>query len=132
MDGGAVVTHRRNERVSEEIRGVLVEAIREVRDPSVGFVTLTGVDLSPDLRQARVYVSRLGTEGERDAAVSALNHAAAFLRHAVAERARLRYTPSLRFVADATIERGSRVEAIIQELHSADDGTPRGDPEPAG
>ena len=63
------MTHRRNERVSEEIRGVLVEAIREVRDPSVGFVTLTGVALSPDLRQARVYVSRLGTEEERVAAV---------------------------------------------------------------
>lgn len=126
------MTRRRNERVSEEIRGVLVEAIREVRDPSVGFVTLTGVDLSPDLRQARIYVSRLGTEVERDAAVTALNHAAAFLRHAVAERARLRYTPSLRFVADATIERGSRVEAIIQELHTRDDGSTRGDPEDAG
>jgi ribosome-binding factor A len=126
------VTRRRNERVSEEIRGVLVDAIREVRDPAVGFVTLTGVDLSPDLKQARIYVSRLGTEADRDAAVSALNHAAAFLRHAVAERARLRYTPSLRFVADATIERGSRVEAIIQDLHTRDEGSPRGDPEGAG
>jgi len=126
------VTHRRNERVAEEIRGVLAEAIREVRDPLVGFVTLTGVDLSPDLRQARVYVSRLGTEADRDAAVSALNHAVAFLRHAVATRARLRYTPALRFVSDATIERSSRVEAIIQELHATDDGTSRGDPEDAG
>ena len=126
------MTHRRNERVSEEIRGVLVEAIREVRDPLVGFVTLTGVDLSPDLKQARVYVSRLGTEADRDAAVSALNRAAAFLRHAVAERARLRYTPALRFVSDATIERGSRLEAILQELHTKDDQTPSGDPEDAG
>jgi ribosome-binding factor A len=132
MGGGALVTHRRNERVSEEIRAVLVEAIREVRDPSVGFVTLTGVDLSPDLKQARVYVSRLGTEAEREAAVSALNHAAAFLRHAVAERARLRYTPALRFVSDATIERGSRLEAIFQKLHTNDDQTPQGDPEDAG
>ena len=126
------MTHRRNERVSEEIRGVLVEAIREVRDPLVGFVTLTGVDLSPDLKQARVYVSRLGTEADRDAAVSALNRAAAFLRHAVAERARLRYTPALRFVSDATIERGSRLEAILQKLHTKDDQTPSGDPEDAG
>jgi len=126
------VTHRRNERVSEEIRGVLADAIREVRDPLVGFVTLTGVDLSPDLRLARVFVSRLGTEADRDAAVSALNHAAAFLRRAIAARARLRYTPALRFVADATIERGSRVEAIIRELHSSDDGTSRADPEDAG
>ena len=126
------MTHRRNERVAEEIRGVLAEAIREVRDPEVGFVTLTGVDLSPDLRQARVFVSRLGTEADRDAAVSALNHAAAFLRHAVATRARLRYTPVLRFVSDPTIERGSRVEAIIQELHAAEEKDPQGEPEDAG
>ena len=116
------MTHRRNERVAEEIRAVLADAIREVRDPLVGFVTLTGVDLSPDLRQARVFVSRMGTETDRDAAVSALNHAAAFLRHAVATRARLRFTPALRFVSDATIERGSRVEAILQEIHATDDG----------
>ena len=93
--------------------------------------TLTGVDLSPDLRQARVYVSRLGTEADREAAVAALNHAVAFLRHAVAERARLRFTPALRFVADATIERGSRVEALLQELHAADETAPSGDPEPS-
>jgi ribosome-binding factor A len=130
MEGGSLVTRRRNERVAEELRGVLAEAIREVRDPLVGFVTLTGVDLSPDLRQARVYVSRLGTEADRDAAVSALNHACAFLRHAVAERARLRYTPALRFVSDATIERGSRVEAIIQEIHADDQASPD-DPEAA-
>ena len=121
------MTHRRNERVAEEIRGVLADAIREVRDPLVGFVTLTGVDLSPDLRQARVYVSRMGTEADRDAAVSALNHAGAFLRRAIAERARLRFTPALRFVADATIERGSRVEAIIRELHEADGDGPHDD-----
>jgi len=126
------MTHRRNERVAEEIRGVLVEAIREVRDPEVGFVTLTGVDLSPDLRQARVFVSRLGTEADRDAAVSALNHAAAFLRRAVAMRARLRYTPVLRFISDPTIERGSRVEAIIQEIHASEGCDPKGEPEDAG
>ncbi len=125
------MTHRRNERVAEEIRGVLAEAIREVRDPQVGFVTLTDVDLSPDLRQARVYVSRIGTEVERDAAVAALNNACSFLRRAVAERARLRFTPALRFVSDATIERGSRVEAIIKELHADDEPSDRG-PEDAG
>ena len=126
------MTHRRNERVAEEIRGVLAEAIREVRDPEVGFATVTGVDLSPDLRQARVFVSRLGTEADRAAAVSALNHAAAFLRHAVATRARLRYAPVLRFVSDPTIERGSRVEAIIQEIHAAEDKDRRDEPEDAG
>lgn len=123
------MTHRRNERVAEEIRGVLAEAIREVRDPLVGFVTLTGVDLSPDLKRARVYVSRLGTGADREAAVLALNHAVSFLRSAVATRARLRYTPVLRFVADPTIERGSRVEAILRELHDGDGASSGDDPD---
>ena len=116
-----MVDHRA-ERVAEAIRAVLADAVREVRDPAVGFVTLTGIDLSPDRRLARVFVSRLGTESERDAAVSALNHAAAFLRHEVATRARLRYTPVLRFISDPTVERGSRVEAIIREIHASGDG----------
>lgn len=114
------MTHHRNARVAEEIRAVLAAAIREIRDARVGFVTLTGVALSPDLKQARVYVSTLGSESDREAAVEALNHAVPFLRHAVATRARLKYTPALRFVSDATIERGSRVEAILQEIHEHD------------
>jgi len=118
------MTRHRTERVAEQIRSVLVDAIREVRDPLVGFVTLTGVDVSPDLRQARVYVSRLGSEAEREAAVSALNHASPFLRHALATRAGLRFTPAIRFFSDATIERGSRVEAILQELHGNENTEP--------
>ena len=114
------MTHHRSIRVAEEIRSVLALAVRDVRDPRVGFVTLTGVSVSPDLKQARVFVSRLGSEAERDAAVEALNQASTYLRHAVATRARLKFTPALRFVSDATIERGSRVEAILQELHSED------------
>ena len=118
------MTHHRNQRVAEAIRAVLADAVREVRDPRVGFVTLTGVDLSPDLKQAKVYVSRLGSESERDGAVEALNHAVTFLRHAVSTRAKLKHTPALRFLADAAIERGSRVEAILQEIQAehAEDG----------
>jgi ribosome-binding factor A len=114
------VSHR-IERVAEQIRGVLADLIRDdLRDPRIGFVTLTGVALSPDLKQARVFVSRLGSESERAAAVEALNHAAPFLRRSLADRARLRFTPGLRFVSDATLERGSRVEALIQEIHAHD------------
>ena len=122
------MTSHRSERVAETIRGVLAGAIREVRDPRVGFVTLTGVAISPDLKQARVFVSRLGSELERQGAVDALNHAAPFLRHALATRAHLRFTPALRFISDAAIERGSRVEALIQEIH-AEEGDP-GDEDP--
>jgi ribosome-binding factor A len=123
------VTHHRTARIAEEIRGVLAAAVREVRDPRVGFVTLTDVALSPDLKQARVYVSCLGSESDRAAAVDALNHAGPFLRHAVATRAKLKYTPALRFVSDATIERGSRVEALIQEIHAQEGDIPQPDPE---
>lgn len=125
------MTHRRPERVAEQIRSVLAEAIRQVRDPAVGFVTLTGVDLSPDLRQARVYVSRLGTEADRAAAVAALNHAAPFLRHAVAERAGLRFTPALRFLEDVAVERGSRLEEIFREIHAAERPEPPGSEDPS-
>lgn len=119
----------RTERLAEEIRAVLSEAVRDVRDGRVGFVTLTGVDLTPDLRQARVYVSRLGSSEERETAVDALNHAAPFLRHALAVKARLKHTPVLRFVSDATLERGSRVEEIIREIHDVDAPEGSGDPE---
>lgn len=114
------MTHHRTARVAEEIRGVLAAAVREIRDPRVGFVTLTGVELSPDLKQARVFVSRLGSETDRNAAVEALNHAIPYLRHAVAVHAKLRHTPALRFVSDATLERGSRVEEILRDLHAAE------------
>ena len=122
----------RSERVAEQIRGVLVDLIRdELRDPRIGFVTLTGVALSPDLKQARVFVSRLGPESERATAVEALNHAAPFLRRSLADRARLRFTPGLRFVSDATLERGSRVEALIQEIHAHDEGKADDEGEPS-
>lgn len=126
------MTHHRAERVGEQIRAALASAVREIRDPRVGFVTLTGVSLSPDLKQARIYVSRLGSEGERNAAVDALNQAAAYLRHEIAVRARLKYTPAIRFVSDATIERGSRVEAILQQIHADDAGGSGHDPESTG
>jgi ribosome-binding factor A len=114
------MTAHRTERVAEQIRAVLADAIREIRDPRVGFATVTGVTLSPDLKQARVFVSRLGSEADRQAAVDALNHAATFLRHAVALRAKLKFTPTLRFLSDKAIERGSRVEEIIREIHADD------------
>lgn len=117
----------RASRVADQIRLVLSDAIRdEIRDPRVGFATLTEVDLSPDLKQARVFVSRLGSHAEREATVDALNHAAPFLRRRLAERARLRYTPALRFVTDDTLERGSRVEAIIRDLHAEEPPEPEG------
>lgn len=112
------MTSHRLDRVNDVVLEVLARAVREeVRDPRVrGLVTLTGVKVSQDLKHARVFVSTLGAEEEREAAVEALNHAAPFLRRIVASRARLRHTPELRFVGDATLETGARVERILADL----------------
>ena len=121
----------RRARVADLIREILSETIqREVRDPQVGFVTLTGVKLAPDLRHATVFVSTLGGEDERAASIDALHRAAPFLKRVLAARARLRHTPELRFVEDATLERGSRVESLLGDIRRErgeagidDDGT---------
>lgn len=109
-------------RVNEQILSILAEAVRdEVRDPRVqGLLTLTGVRVTQDMDLARVYVSALGSEPERVAAVRALNHAAPFLRRIVAQRAGLRHTPRLEFLADATMEKGARVEKILKDLEDGE------------
>lgn len=108
---------RRPERVADLVREILAKLIREqVRDPRVGFVTVTGVKVSPDLKHARVYVSKLGDADERAAAVEALNHAAPFLRRNLGGLARLKYTPQLVFEEDTSIERGFRIESLIRDI----------------
>ena len=123
-------THRR-ERVADLLQRILADAVRDkIRDPRVGFVTLTEVRVSPDLRHARVFVSELGEREQRAAAVEALNHAAPFLRGEVARHARLKYVPKLEFVEDLALETGMRVESILDEIieHPRDD---HGEPDDA-
>ena len=122
-------THR-PERVAEQIRELLFRLIRDqVRDPRVGFVTVTDVELSPDLLHARVYVSTLGDGSARAAAVEGLNHARGFLRRELGRRAGLKHVPQIEFAEDASIERGSRLESILEELDvpPADEDTADGD-----
>jgi ribosome-binding factor A len=114
--------------VADVIREVLARLLLlEIRDPRIGFVTLTGVALSPDLKHARVFVSLLGEESARKAGIEALNHAAPFFRRALAKEGHLRFTPALRFVEDLGAERGMRVEAALREIH---DGETAGAPAP--
>lgn len=111
-------------RAVDRVRRVLAEAIRgELRDPRLGFVTLTEVRLSPDQRHAVGYVTVMG-EAEREPTLRALNHAAPFLRRLVARRAGLRHAPRLRFVIDDAIERGSRLETIFETLGSGRPDSP--------
>jgi ribosome-binding factor A len=119
--GRPVSTHRR-QRVGDVVRQVLARALREeVRDPRVGFVTLTGVDLSPDLRHARVFVSTLEPEAEREETLRALRRAAPYLRRTLAREGGLKYVPRLEFRFDTSIETGARLEELLGELRSDDD-----------
>ena len=109
------MTTRRPGRVADLIRLELARVLREdVRDPRVGFVTLTDVQLSPDLRSARVFVSTL--DQDERTTLDALERAAPFIRQALARSAALRFTPRLQFVFDRTLATGSRVESLLQEI----------------
>jgi ribosome-binding factor A len=103
-------------RVNEAIREVVSVRIAEgLRDPRIGFVTVTSVDTSPDLRQARVYVSVLGTPEERAATMAGLGSAHGLLQQSVATELRLKHTPTLQFVFDESIERGMRISELLDE-----------------
>jgi ribosome-binding factor A len=103
-------------RVDEAMRQVLGDALaQELKDPRVGFVTVTDVKTSPDLRHARVYVSVLGDPPARAATLEGLRSAHGFLQGRVAGELRLKHTPELRFELDETAERAARLERLIDE-----------------
>jgi ribosome-binding factor A len=103
-------------RVNESICEVIASAISEKRDEiDVGFVTVTGVDTSPDLRQARVYISVLGSEDDRKRALANLTEQRRFLQGRIADELHIKYTPTLSFFYDETIERGMRISQILDQ-----------------
>ncbi len=116
------MTTARMRRVDEAIREVLADAIpKHVKDPRVGFVTVTDVDTSPDLRHAHVFVSVLGTEDERTACLDGLTSAHGVLQRVVGSQLRMKRTPTLNFSLDETALRAVRLEALIQEVAPGDD-----------
>jgi ribosome-binding factor A len=121
----------RPERVAElmkrEIAGILA---RELRDPRVtGMVSVTEVEVTHDLSFARVFVSLLAEGAERERTLEGLQRAAGFVRHQLAPRLGLREVPELRFVHDASIERGARVEEILKKLERGEPVVDEGDAE---
>ena len=105
----------RMRRVDTAVRQVVGDAVAQnLKDPRVGFVTVTDVKTSPDLRHARVYVSVLGTPAEQDASLEGLRSAHGFLQRRVAGELRLKHTPELEFVLDQTAERAFRLEALLE------------------
>ena len=108
------MTADRMRRVDEAMREVLSVAITsELKDPRVGFVTVTSVDTAPDLRHARVFVSVLGTDPVRRRSLDGLRSAHGFLQRRVADELHLKHTPTLEFVYDDTTDRGQRIQELL-------------------
>ena len=108
-------------RVNEAVREVISEGVGELKDPRVGFVTITGVETSADLRHATVFVSVLGSEGKREKTLAGLAAAHGVLQARVAGELRLKRTPQLTFEYDPTVERGVRMSQLIDELAPKDE-----------
>jgi ribosome-binding factor A len=109
---------RRAERLGHQIRIELAELIaREVKDPRIGFATVTRVELTADLHHARVFVSVLGSPEEQESSIEGLSSAGGFLRHEIGRRLALRRAPELVFILDRGAEAGEKIEMLLQEIN---------------
>ena len=124
--------NRRLRRVDELLRQEIARLIaEEVRDPRVGFTTVMDARVSPDLRHARVYVSVLGDDREKEAAVAALQRASGFLRGRLGAIVEMKYLPELEFELDRSLEQASRIEEILDRVRppeQPDDESPGEEP----
>jgi ribosome-binding factor A len=112
----------RPDRVADQVRAELAQAlVRDVHDPGLGFVTLTRVQVTPDLQLARVFYTALGDEAARRRTMRALERAAPFLRRQIGSRLRLRRVPELTFLYDEAIAGQDRVEQLLHEIHAGDE-----------
>lgn len=107
-------------KVNESVREIVADELTELTDPGIGFVTITGVDVAPDLRNATVYYSVMGTETEREETADALARAAPRLQAIVGRSVRLKYTPRLHFEIDPSIDEGLRISGLLAELSEDD------------
>ncbi len=120
----------RTRRIADQIQRQLAELIQtEVRDPRIGMVTITGVEVTHELEHAKVYFTVLGEAAEAEESARILNRAAGFLRSALARRLKLRTTPQLHFVYDQSVEHGNRLSALIDQAVSSDRHAAQGDDE---
>lgn len=116
----------RMRRVNELLREVVADEVARLKDPGLGFVTITGVDTSPDLRAARVYYSVLGDANQHKETAAALERASSRIRAATGGQVRMKYLPRIEFELDESIERGVRMEALLRQLgeEESDEGSP--------
>lgn len=115
----------RMRKVNELVREVVADAVRDLKDPRIGFLTITGAETSPDLRYAVVYYSVLGTDEEKEGTAAALKSARTRIQSVLGTETRLRYTPVLEFKVDPSIDEGIRISQILADLQ--DDERDAGD-----
>jgi len=116
------VSSQRCQRVGEAIHHEVSQLlIRGLKDPRIGFVTITGVEVTPDLRMARVYYTVIGDESSRQESTAGLNSSVPFIRQKLGRALRLRFVPELRFEYDQSVEYGNRIEELLREVKPADD-----------
>jgi len=120
------VTHRRNVRLAEEIREEVAGIVAKLKDPRIGFVTVIRVELTADLRLARVHVGVLGDEAQREKTLAALGQAAGYVRHALGRSLRVRHTPDVQFVYDRGLDATERVAQLLEESAAAEPGAGEG------
>jgi len=115
----------RSDRVGDQLRKEIADLLaREVHDPGIGFITITRVQVTPDLQHARVFYTSLGSPAARRDTSRALERVAPFLRHRIAKRIRLRRAPELQFTFDESVAGQDRVEQLLREIHERDGNDP--------
>jgi ribosome-binding factor A len=108
---------RRVQRVALQIQQeVSMMLTRNVKDRRIGFVTVTGVELSPDLRHAKIFVSAMGSEKEREETLEALNHAAGWIRRELGQRIRMKFLPEIVFRTDTSLDYGEKIERLLDGI----------------
>jgi ribosome-binding factor A len=109
---------RRPQRLALEIQHeISLILFRNMKDRRIGFVTITGVEMSPDLRHARIYVSTLGSDAEKKVSLDTLNHAAGWIRRELGQRIRMKFLPEIVFRIDSSQEYGERIDRLLDEIH---------------
>ncbi|SRR6266536_4211689 len=100
-------------QIQQEVSAMLT---RNIKDRRIGFVTVTGVEMSPDLRHARIYVSAMGTDRQKRETLDALNHAVGWIRRELGQRIRMKFLPEIVFRTDSSLEYGERIDRLLDEI----------------
>ena len=123
----SIMPQRRQERIGEQLHQELMDVLqRRIRDPRLASITVTGVEVSPDLKQATVFVTSLGDREARREALQNLQRASSFIRRELSQSLNMRFTPDLHFVLDESWQRGARIDQLLDQIH---ENEPRGMPD---